>query len=355
MSHTYNEIISQPAGWAETTAAIVAQTAAVRQAWDTLRPTNILCAGCGSTYYLSAVAAALLQSETGIPARGIPASELLLFPELSLADPAGTLLVAISRSGTTTETLLAVERFRRAGGRAVWAITCYPESELAAVADRVFVAAAAQETSVVQTRSFSNMLLLAQGIAAAIGDEDVRLLQRLPEMGQALLDRVTEPMEALGRRTDLDRFFFLGSGLQYGIANEGMLKIKEMSLSHSETYHFLEFRHGPKSLVGKESLVAGLLSQEAYASERQVLEEMAQLGATILAITPGESLDGAAYSVSLPDILPAWARLPLYLIPLQLLAYYRTVSRNLDPDNPRNLGAVVFLDPAGFRQHDTAR
>src|SRR5690606_25595495 len=112
MSHTYNEIISQPAGWAETTAAIVAQASAVRQAWDTLQPTNVLCAGCGSTYYLSAVAAALLQSETGVPARGIPASELLLFPELSLADPAGTLLVAISRSGTTTETLPAGEPFR---------------------------------------------------------------------------------------------------------------------------------------------------------------------------------------------------------------------------------------------------
>jgi glucosamine--fructose-6-phosphate aminotransferase (isomerizing) len=346
--HTFDEINSQPAVWAETTAAIAAQAPEIGRAWRALQPKRALFIGCGSTHYLSLVAAALLQSATGIPARGVPASELLLFPELSLSDPAQTLLVAISRSGTTTETLLAVERFRQAGGLAVWAITCYPQSDLAEMADLVLVAEAAQETSVVQTRSFSNMLLLAQGMAAAAGGEDVRLLQRLPEMGRALLDRSLEPMEALGRRDNLERFFFLGSGLQYGVANEGMLKIKEMSLSHSETYHFLEFRHGPKSLVGKESLVVGLLSQEAYASERQVLEEMVQLGGAVLEITPREPMAPPVLSAPLPLVSPAWVRLPLYLIPLQLLAYYRTVSRQLDPDNPRNLGAVVYLDPRQF-------
>lgn len=355
--HTFREITSQPAAWAETVGFMMAQSATVRDAWTSLQHTSVLFVGCGSTYYLSQTAAALFQELTGIPARGVPASELLLFPELVLADPGQTLLVAISRSGTTTETLLAVERFRQSGGPAVWAITCYPHSELAAAADLVLVAEAAQEKSVVQTRSFSSMLVLAQGFAAAIGGENVSLLQQLPQLGQELLDRSLSPMELLGRRSDLDRVFFLGSGPQYGIANEGMLKMKEMSLSHSEAFHFLEFRHGPKSLAGKESLVVGLLSQRAYSSERQVLAEMMQLGAAVLEITPGEPLDRSVQSLQLPLVLPAWARLPLYLLPLQLLAYYRTISRQLDPDNPRNLGAIVTLDPAGFtadfKQRDT--
>lgn len=354
-SHTYNEIISQPSVWAETAAFVAGQAAVVRAAFSALQPRNVLFIGCGSTYYLSRTAAALFQEMTGVAARGVPASELLLFPEQVLVDPEQTLLVAVSRSGTTTETLLAVDRYRDAGGPAVWAITCYPQSNLAGTADLLLVAEAAQETSVVQTRSFASMLILAQGMAAAIAGEEVSLLQRLPEMAQALLEETEAPMAALGRRSDLNRFFFLGSGPQYGLANEGMLKIKEMSLSHSEAFHFLEFRHGPKSLVGRESLVAGLLSESAYASERQVLEEMAGLEATVVEITPREPLDGAMSPVMLPLALPAWARLPLYLIPLQLLAFYRTVSRNLDPDTPRNLGAVVRLDPAEFRQRNTIR
>ena len=121
--------------------------------------------------------------------------------------------------------------------------------------------------------------------------------------------------------------------------------MKEMSLSQSQAFHFLEFRHGPVSVVGEDSVVIGLVSQEAGASERQVLIEMAQLGATVLEITPGPPLDGDAQTVQLPPSLPLWVRPVLYLPPLQLLAYYRTLARDLNPDNPRHLNAVVTLDP----------
>jgi glucosamine--fructose-6-phosphate aminotransferase (isomerizing) len=346
--HTFNEIFSQPDAWADAVAVITAAAPQLQEAWAALRPHTALFVGCGSTHYLSQSAAAVFQRLTGIPSRGVPGSELLLFPELATTDPAHTLLVAISRSGTTTETLQAVKRFRGLGGPAVWAITCYPESDLATTADLTLVAASAQEQSVAQTRSFSSMLLLAEGLAAVIGGEDLAPLAKLPAAGAALISAATPQMEALGRRADLEKFFFLGSGLQYGVANEGMLKMKEMSLSHSEAFHFLEFRHGPVSMVGADSLVAGLLSPSALASERQVLQEMVQLGAAVLEITPGPPLDGAVHSVRLSPGLPAWVRPVLYLPPLQLLAYYRTLARQLNPDNPRHLEAVVTLDPAQF-------
>ena len=345
--HTLREITSQPSVWAATLDVLHEQADGVLGAWHSARPSNVLFIGCGSTYYLSRTAAALFQETAGRPARGVPSSELLLFPSQVLANPAETLLVAISRSGTTTETQQAVKQFRRAGGQAVWAITCYPHSELAGLADLTLAAEAAQETSIAQTRSFSSMLLLAQGMAALIGDQDTRPLQQLPVLAGELLDEVAPEMEALGRAR-LESYFFLGSGLQYGIANEGMLKMKEMSLSHSEAFHFLEFRHGPKSIVGPHSLVAGLVSAEAAASERQVLEEMDRLGATVLEVTEGPPLNGVARTVQLPAALPAWARPGLYLLPLQLLAYHRTIAKGLNPDSPRHLDAVVTLDPAQF-------
>lgn len=345
--HTLREITSQPAVWAATVDVFGEQAEAVQRAWHSARPGSVLFIGCGSTYYLSRTAAALFQETTGRPARAVPSSELLLFPSQVLANPAETLLVAISRSGTTTETLQAVKQFRRHGGQAVWAITCYPGSELARLAGLTLVAEAAQETSIAQTRSFSSMLLLAQGIAALLGGQDTGPLQQLPSLAGALLDKIAPEMEALGR-AGLESYFFLGSGPQYGIANEGMLKMKEMSLSHSEAFHFLEFRHGPKSIVGADSLVAGLVSPEASGSERQVLEEMARLGATVLEITSEPPMNGVARTVQLPATLPGWARPALYLLPLQLLAYHRTIDKGLNPDSPRHLDAVVTLDPAQF-------
>lgn len=346
--HTFNEINSQPAVWADTAGIITAEAARLKAVWQALNPDSVLFIGCGSTYYLSQTAAVIFQSLTGTPSRAVPASELLLFPELILNRSGRTLLVAISRSGTTTETLQAVKRFRNLGGLTVWAITCYPESDLAATADLSLVAESAQEESVAQTRSFSSMLLLAEGLAATIGGKDVGLLGQLPEAGEALIATAKPQMELVGNQKEFETFFFLGSGLLHGVANEGMLKMKEMSLSHSQAFHFLEFRHGPVSVVGERSMVIGLLSPAALASERQLLGEMAPLGAAILEITPGPPMDGEVQTVQLTTRVPAWARPVLYLPPLQLLAYYRTIAQKLNPDSPRHLNAVVQLDPAQF-------
>jgi len=278
-----------------------------------------------------------------VSARACPSSEVVLFSEQVLPDPRQTLLVAISRSGTTTETLVAVDRFRRIGGRAVWAVTCYPDSPLAQAADLVLPAEAAQEQSVAQTRSFASMLVLVQATAAAVAGLDPAPLAALPELGRELLAQTAPLAQAWGGEREVDRFFFLGSGPQYGLANEAMLKMKEMSLSHSEAFHFLEFRHGPMSLVNGQSLVVGLLSQAAYVHEQRVMAEMSALGAATLALGPG-----AAHVPLGDEHIPAWAMPVLYLPPLQLMAYHQAIARGLDPDRPRHLESVVYLDPAAF-------
>ena len=140
----------------------------------------------------------------------------------------------------------------------------------------------------------------------------------------------------------------LGSGLQYGIANEALLKMKEMSLTNSEAFHFLEFRHGPMSMADEQALVVGLVGDEARDHEERVLSQMKALGAWTLALNAGpgsSSQDNVPFGEAAP---PPWTMPALYLLPLQLMAYHRSISKGLDPDNPSNLEAVVSLDSAAF-------
>jgi len=153
--HTLAEIVSQPDTWAAAYGLLAEQSGALAVAWQRARPRQVVFTGCGSTYYLACTAAALLQGMTGVPARGIPASEVALHPAQTLADPAQTLLVAVSRSGTTTETAAALDSFRRAGGGQVWGIACTPDTPVADESDFVLLTDMAQEQSVAQTRSFS--------------------------------------------------------------------------------------------------------------------------------------------------------------------------------------------------------
>jgi len=345
---TYGEIIHQPDAWEDALRAFAGLETAVRDAWARLGCRNVVFTGCGSTHYLSLTAAALFRELTGIPACGVPASEILFF-DGALPDPAATLLIAVSRSGTTTETLAAIDHFRARGGAAVWVVTCYPESPLAAAADMVLPAVAAREESVAQTRSFASMLMLCQALAACIGGAEWRALELVPDLGRELIAQSEPLAQTVGHRLSDARLYFLGSGLRYGLASEAMLKMTEMSLTVAQAFHFLEFRHGPMSMVEPNTQIIGLLSAEEAAHERAVLHEMQAFGASTLVLDPTGDAGRATWHIDLPGDLPTWALAILYLPPLQLLAYYRALAKELDPDRPRNLSAVIHLDAEKLR------
>lgn len=344
--HTWTEILGQPEAWRSTLEAFTADRAALEDFLNQADFAQVLVVGCGSTHYLAKTAAATLTYRTRIPAHALPSSELWLFPHT--ASPGQALLLAVSRSGTTTETLWALERFREANDGSVLTITCYPESPLAQQADFALMAPNAQEQSVAQTRSFTSMLLLTQALTAVLA-HDARMLERLhrlPDALENLVARLGDLPQRLGADLDIERFFFLGGGPLYGLASEAMLKTKEMSLSYAEAYHPLEFRHGPMSMVNEHTLVVGLLSDTSLAEELRVLEDMQGLGARTLALIE----DGSAFSSCQPDYtvelhsgLNEWERGPLYLPVLQRMAHHRAMAKGLDPDRPHNLTAVVEL------------
>jgi glucosamine--fructose-6-phosphate aminotransferase (isomerizing) len=344
-THTWHEIVSQPQAWRGTLAAFAEHRDDLTGFLQQSSFDRIVVTGCGSTHYLAMAAAASMAGRAEAVAAALPASEIWLSTDELWSRR--TLLVAVSRSGSTTETLRAVGRFRTSGG-AVLAVTCYPNSPLAAQADFVLAAPDAQEQSVAQTRSFSSMLLLTQALTATLaGDRRMlEMLARLPDALAGLDARLGDVPEQLGSDRSIERIFFLGRGPLYGIASEAMLKTKEMSLSYAEAYYPLEFRHGPMSMVDEHTLVVGLVSDAGLAQERDVLAHMQRLGARTLALVEGASvLEGRRPDalIELQSGLDEWARQPLYLPPLQRMAYHRAVAKGLNPDRPTHLEAVVEL------------
>jgi len=339
--HTLREILSQPDTWADALATVDPEDSQLRSLLASGAFDRVVVTGCGSTYYLALTAAGLLR-QAGCDARACPASELLLHRKSVCLPGQRYLLLSVSRSGNTTETVRAQEQFKAGGGGPVVAVTCDSQSPLAADADVVIAIDAAQERSVAQTRSFSSMAVALQQLAALLADRHVGGSRRLPAICRGLLERYGGLAQALGENGAMSKFFFLGSGALYGIACEAMLKMKEMSLSYSEAYHTLEFRHGPMSMVGEDSLVIGLISPEAARHEERVLQEMAEFGATVLAI--GTQLREHQHRVDLPADLPAWCMPILYLPALHLLAYHRAIFNGCDPDQPHQLSAVISLD-----------
>jgi len=345
-AYTRLEIDSQPSVWQATLDDIAAQQGQLSSALAGLSTAPLIVTGCGSTYYLSLHAAAVLR-KIGVQAWALPASELVYFAQEHR--PRRFNLLAVSRSGTTTETVRAVEGYRAAHpqGTAI-AITCAPETPLTAHADASLVAAHAPEQSVAQTRSFTSMALLAQALAGLVAGNPARLtrLRGLPAALAGLIEREPETPQQIGADLSIERLFFLGSGPLYGIACEAMLKTKEMTCSWAEAYHVLEFRHGPMSLAGQGALVVGLISDSAAEAEIKVLHDMRQLGARTLALAEARgSYDwiGVDQVIELHSGLDEWERGALYLPLLQWIAFHRALAKGLDPDHPVNLTAVVYL------------
>ncbi len=336
---THSEIFSQPEAWSATLDVLQAQRADIAQLWQRGNYDHIIFTGCGSTYFLSLAAAALLQELSGQAVRALPASELWLNPRSAYPRNGKVLLVAVSRSGSTTETVRACEAFKHDGRGDLVTLSCYPDGPLAKLGALNVILAAGQEESVVQTRAFSTLYLGTVALAALWTDNAALFdeLSCLPAAGRQLLKNYSLLAQTIGANAEFDRFYFLGSGLRRGLACEYSLKMKEMSLTHSEPFHFMEFRHGPMSMVTPSAALIGLVSEANCAPELKVLEEMHARGARVVSI--GET----GVEVEFRSGLSEAAHSVLYLPFAQLIGYERSMAKGLNPDQPHNLTAVVTL------------
>ncbi len=335
---TRQEIYSQPEAWAAALDVLNESRHEIIGLQPARRYSQVIFTGCGSTYYLSLAAATLTQELTGLSVRAFPASELWLSPRSSYAD-GQTLLVAVSRSGETTETLRACEAFLTSQRGDLLTLSCYADMPLAKMGKVNILLPSGQEQSVAQTRAFSTLYLAATVIAAEWAKrlDMADSFSRLPDAGRKLLDHYAPLAAELGSDASIDRFYWLGSGPRHGLACELSLKMKEMSLSHSEPFHFMEFRHGPKSMITPNALTIGLRSTVNGLKEAAVLEDVKALGGRLLDIAE------AGGQVQFGSGLDEAARNVLYLPIGQLIAFERSISKGLNPDRPTNLDSVVKL------------
>jgi glutamine---fructose-6-phosphate transaminase (isomerizing) len=346
-AHSLDEIVSQPRCWSASLEDLQQKKTLESVAKRFARATEWLFIGCGSSYYVALSAAATMAHLTGLRARALPASEILFYQDIIPAG-ANCVPVLISRSGQTSE-VIAVAEMLRARGIPSLAITCASRQPLEELASETILLSRADEQSTVMTRSFSSMLLTLQALAAVIAG-DSGFLDSLSLMSQAvapLLPTVPETLRAFVSGHDFDDYVYLGQGPFYGLACEGALKVTEMSVSYAQSFHTLEFRHGPKSIVGPETLLVFLLSESGYQAECKALQEMKSLGATTLVVT--NRADGAVFAASdlvieLRLDVSEYARLAPYLFVGQLLGLHTGLKKGLDPDSPRNLSRVVLLD-----------
>jgi len=311
--------------------------------------------GCGSSYYVALCAGATMTS-LGVRARAVPASELLLYPDLVLDGGKRPVPVLISRSGQTSEVLQAAELLR---ARAVptLAISCVEHQTLQQLASLSITLPAADEKSTVMTRSFTSMLLTLQTLAATVGKRSdiLHVLAKLPDFATSAFAELPEKIRAFVAQHRFADYVCLGQGPFFGLACEYALKVTEMSVSYAQAFHTLEFRHGPKSIVAPETLLVFVLSEQGRQAEYDMLEEMKSLGGTTLVVANHADKRARATADMLVDLAmdaPEIVTLAPMLVAGQLLGLYTGLKKNLDPDSPRNLSRAVILNkPSTTPEH----
>ncbi|MFH1085347.1 MAG: SIS domain-containing protein [Chloroflexota bacterium] len=350
-AHSWHEITTQGQSWGSALDETLARADALRPLLAANRDRRTFFIGCGSTHYLALYAAPTFQRITGRSARGVPSSELRWQTDTLLTPGEVPLVVALSRSGATSETILAVEHLSLRADALT--ISCYDDTPLARASTLTIAIPGGREESYAQTRSFAGMLVAAQTLAALSARDDALLaeLRQLPALAEDVIARADALARQIGPNEGFKRITYLGSGALYGLASEATVKMKEMSLSLAEPYHFMEFRHGPMALVDEAHLIVALLSDEMRAYETAVLRDLKARGATIVAVGSQveDVADFADATLALGAPVGPVARGVLYLPFLQLLAYHRAMGRGLNPDRPRHVVMSIQLDGTDMR------
>jgi glucosamine--fructose-6-phosphate aminotransferase (isomerizing) len=233
------------------------------------------------------------------------------------------------------------------------AITCALGQPLESACSVALKLLDADEQSTVMTRSFTSMLLALQYLAATVSANDgfQRALTALPSQVEPLLADLPQRLRLFVEARSFTDCVFLAQGPLFGIASECMLKVTESSCTYAQVFHSLEFRHGPKSIAGPDTLITFLMSESSYDAEVELLEEMKDLGAATMVIAnrvDSRAQRAADFAIELGLQAPEYARPAAFTIWGQLYGVYFGLKKGLNPDAPKNLTRVVVLD--GDRQ-----
>jgi glucosamine--fructose-6-phosphate aminotransferase (isomerizing) len=315
---------------------------------------KIYIVACGTAYHAGVVGKYVIEKLTRIPV------EVDIASEFRYRDPIineKTLMIVISQSGETADTLAALREAKKNKARVI-AVTNVVGSSVSREADDVLYTWAGPEIAVASTKAYVTQLIAMYIIALffaqnkkTVSEETIEKIKEdmlsLPEKVEQVLTN-KEVIQKFASKTYMHRdMFFLGRGLDYAVAMEGSLKLKEISYIHSEAYAAGELKHGPIALIEKGTIVIALATQEEL-FEKMVsnIKEVKTRGANVLAFafegndTIEKTVDSALYLPRTNQIVAP----VLSVVPLQLLSYYMAIQKGCDVDKPRNLAKSVTVE-----------
>jgi glucosamine--fructose-6-phosphate aminotransferase (isomerizing) len=355
------EIFEQPKAVADTLIGRLSDNKQIvldelRMSADEIRALKkITVIACGTAYHAGLVAKYAIEKWAKIPV------DVEIASEFRYRDPiidAGTLVIAISQSGETMDTLMAVRHAKAAGGR-VLAICNTNSSTIPRESDAVLYTHAGPEIAVASTKALLTQMVavyliglhLAQ-VNGALKDAEVESLYKelleLPGKIEQILETV-EPLRALTRSfAENNIVLFLGRNIGYPVALEGALKLKELAYIHAEGFAGGELKHGPIALIDKGTPVIAILpAGHEHALDEKMLsniQEVKARGARVIVIAEeGAHVEGAEHIIRIP-VVPALFQPVLATVPLQVFAYEMAVARGNDVDQPRNLAKSVTVE-----------
>lgn len=348
------EIMEQPEAWSdcllgrlEGGRVVLEELGLSQDQWSTVNRIQIVAAG--TAYHAGLIGKALIERLARIPVAVDVASEF------RYQDPileSGTLVIAISQSGETADTLASV-RLAREMGRTTYAITNTVGSTLARESDHVVYTHAGPEIAVASTKAYTTQILVLTLIALALAEiqggprpDLVHALREVPALGSVVLEQpeaVKNFAEKLSQSRDV---FYVGRGMDWALCMEGQLKLKEISYIHAEAYAAGELKHGTLALIEEGTPVVAVITETALIEKTlsNILEVRARGGEIWGVVTDNLPKNiPVDHRIEIPVTHPLVAPV-LAAIPLQLLAYYAAVFRGEDVDQPRNLAKSVTVE-----------
>ncbi|ARG96342.1 glutamine--fructose-6-phosphate transaminase (isomerizing) [Legionella micdadei] len=303
---------------------------------------------CGTSYHAGLVARYWLESLTGLPTFVEIASEYR-YRDVVVID--NTLFITVSQSGETADTLAALRKAKEKNYLASLAICNVATSTLVREADCVFLTRAGVEIGVASTKAFTTQLAAFLMLAVALckdkrAEKVLAQLQELPACCERVLKMSEEIKSLAATFVNKEHALFLGRGVQYPVALEGALKLKEISYIHAEAYPAGELKHGPLALVDKKMPVIAIAPNDELLDKlKSNLHEVSARGGQLIVFVDDSKAwpPNGAHMIHVPTC-GQWIAPIIYTIPLQLLAYHVAVAKGTDVDQPRNLAKSVTVE-----------
>ena len=348
------EIFEQGQALADTLDARIASLEVLRGSFgqqaacvfETVKQIHIV--ACGTSYHAGLVAKTWIESLAGLPTQVEIASE---YRYRDVVVPENTLFITVSQSGETADTLAALAKAKTLNYLSTLAICNVASSSLVRESALIFLTCAGVEIGVASTKAFTTQLAVFLMLATALchdarANEVLAQLKQLPEHCDQVL-KMNKTIESLAAKfVNKAHMLFLGRGVQYPLAMEGALKLKEISYIHAEAYPAGELKHGPLALVDKDMPVIAIAPNDELLDKlKSNLHEVSARGGQLYVFVD----DSQIWSENGATLIPVptcgqWIAPIIFTIPLQLLAYHVAVAKGTDVDQPRNLAKSVTVE-----------